>query len=112
MKAGGDPAEIAKKYGVEAYSSEESNTPETFGEPFSDYAKKLKNGECTPVLDIESCYAIMQMVKVNNEQIASEIREYYQADMKDQALEYKSLLNKIEPDNLLMKTVGSRAGCS
>lgn len=89
LKAGGDPAEIAKKYGVEAYSSEESNTPETFGEPFSDYAKKLKNGECTPVLDIESCYAIMQMVKVNNEQISSEIREYYQADMKAQALEDK-----------------------
>ena len=89
LKAGGEPAEIAKKYGVEAYSSEENNTPETFGEPFSEYAKKLKNGECTPVLDIESCYAIMQMVNTNNEQIANEIQEYYQADMKAQALEEK-----------------------
>ncbi len=91
LKAGGEPAEIAKKYGVEAYSGVENNTPDSFGEPFSDYAKKLKDGECTAVLDIESCYAVMQMVDSNNEKLADEIKEYYQADMKAEALEEKRI---------------------
>lgn len=87
LKEGTTAAEVAKKYDVELYSGEESNTPDSFGEPFSDYAKKLKDGECSPLIDIESCYAIIQMIEDNNKQLADQIREYYQADLEGDAVE-------------------------
>lgn len=86
LNEGVDATEVAKKYGVELYSGQESNTPDSFGEPFSDYAKKLKDGECSPLIDIASCYAIVQMVEDNNEQLADQIREYYQADLEGDAI--------------------------
>lgn len=89
LKEGADVAEVAKKYKVEKYSGEESNTPESFGEPFSEYATTLKEGEYSPLIEVESCYAIMKMMTVNNEKLADEIRKYYQSDLEGEALEEK-----------------------
>lgn len=86
LEEGADVVEVAEKYGVALYSGQESNTPDSFGEPFSDYAKKLKDGECSPLIDIASCYAIIQMIEDNNEELANQIREYYQVDLESDAV--------------------------
>lgn len=91
LKDGADIEEIAEKYGVAAYSSEESNMTSSFGEPFSQYAESLKAGEYSPVLDIESCYAIVKMITENNEVLAEQIMEYYKADVTEEMLQQKRL---------------------
>lgn len=72
---------VAEKYGVTAYSGEESNLSGSFGEPFSQYAESLKEGEYSPVLETESCYAILKMVTENNGDLAEQILGYYNADV-------------------------------
>lgn len=89
LQEGTDVGTVAKKYGVETYSAEESNIAESFGEPFSEYAKSLDEGECSPVLETESCYAIIRMMKENNEEIAKQIMSYYKADLEEEVLEEK-----------------------
>ncbi|MGN0153681.1 MAG: peptidyl-prolyl cis-trans isomerase [Lachnospiraceae bacterium] len=84
---GADIEDIAEKYGVSNVSGEESNLEESFGEPFSEYAGKLKEGEYSPVLDTASCYVILKMVKENNEEIAEQILEYYRSDLEKEAVE-------------------------
>ncbi|MCM1498912.1 MAG: hypothetical protein NC124_10660 [Clostridium sp.] len=87
---GADVQKTAEKYGVGEYSGEESNLADSFGEPFSQYANSLKEGECSPVLDIESAYAIIKMITVNNEELANQILEYYKSDLaKDKIAEEK-----------------------
>lgn len=87
---GADIEEVAEKYGVVAYSGEESNLSGSFGEPFSEYAESLKEGEYSPVLETESCYAILKMVTENNEELAEQILGYYNADVaKDKVEEEK-----------------------
>ena len=87
---GADIEEVAGKYGVAAYSGEESNLSGSFGEPFSQYAESLKKGEYSPVLETESCYAILKMVTENNEELAEQILGYYNADViKDKVEEEK-----------------------
>ena len=71
------------------YSGEESNTPESFGEPFTEYAQSLKDGECSPVLETESCYAILKMITVNDEEIADQIMQHYRAEMEEEAVTEK-----------------------
>lgn len=78
---GAEVEAVAEKYGVTAYSGEESNLSGSFGEPFSEYAKTLKEGEYSPVLETESCYAILKMVTANNEELAEQILSYYNADV-------------------------------
>ena len=87
LKAGEDAAEVAKKYEVELYSGEESNLAESFEEPFSEYVQSLKENECSPVIETESYYGIVQMLKENNEEVAGQILEYYKADLKEEAIE-------------------------
>lgn len=87
LQDGADVVEVAKKYGVDSYSGEESNTPDSFGEPFSDCVKQLKQGEYSSVIDIQSAYAIVKMIEKNNEKLASEIREHYQTDLEKEAIE-------------------------
>lgn len=72
---------VADKYGVTAYSGEESNLSGSFGEPFSQYAESLKDGEYSPVLETESCYAILKMITANNAELAEQIMSYYKADV-------------------------------
>ncbi|MDD6069986.1 MAG: peptidyl-prolyl cis-trans isomerase [Clostridiales bacterium] len=87
LKSGADIEELAKKYGIESFSGEESNTPESFGEPFSDYAKTLKEGEVSPVLDISSCYVVLKMMNPNNKEMAEQIRGYYRNDLAQKTIE-------------------------
>lgn len=84
---GAEIEEVAEKYGVAAYSGEESNLSGSFGEPFSEYVESLKEGEYSPVLDIESCYAILKMVTENNEELAEQILSYYNADVAKDKIE-------------------------
>lgn len=84
---GADIEEVAKKYGVEEYSGEESNMAESFGEPFSEYAATLKKDEISPVLDTDSCYAVVKMVEENNEEFAEQILSYYRQDVEKEKLE-------------------------
>lgn len=79
--------EVAKEYGVDMVSGEESNLTGSFGEPFDQYAQTLKEGECSPVLDIETAYAIVQMKNENNPDVVDEILSYYKADKKQEVLE-------------------------
>ena len=84
---GAEIEEVAKKYGVAAYSGEESNLSGSFGEPFSEYAESLKEGEYSPVLDMESCYAILKMVTENNAELAEQILGYYNSDVAKDKIE-------------------------
>lgn len=87
LQEGADIEEIAKKYEVDAYSGEQKNTPESFGETFSEYANKLEKGEYSPVLDTASCYAVLKMIEPNNEEMAKQIEGYYRTDMEKQVIE-------------------------
>ncbi len=84
--SGTDIEEVAEQYGVKEVSGEESNLADSFGEPFSDYAKKLKEGEYSPILETENGYAILKMIQVNNKEMASQILEYYKADLEKDAI--------------------------
>lgn len=81
--------EIAEKYGVSAYSGEESNLTGSFGAPFSEYAESLKENEYSPVIETESCYAILKMVEVNNQELADQIMSYYKADLEKEKITEK-----------------------
>lgn len=83
---GADIEETAKKYGVEAVSEEESNLADSFGEPFCEYTKTLKENEYSPVLETESCYAIIKMLQFNNEELANQILQYYRLDLEEEAI--------------------------
>lgn len=82
LVAGAKVEDVAEKYGVAAFSSEESNLADSFGEPFSQYAKSLRENEYSPVIDIESCYAIIKMINVNNKELADQILSHYKADLE------------------------------
>ena len=104
LREGADIEEIAEEYGVAIYSGEQSNTPESFGEPFGQYAESLKDGEYSPVLETESCYAIVKMVNENNEEIASQLTEFYKSDVRKEFLQkqkenwYEELKVDSEPE--------------
>lgn len=87
LKDGAEPATVAEKYGVEGYSGEESNISTSFDEVFTKYTTTLKAGECSPVIELESCYAIVKMIEENNEELAEQIMEHYVEDVKEEALE-------------------------
>lgn len=84
---GADIENVAKKYGVELVSGEESNLVGSFGEPFDQYAETLKKGELSPVFEIESCYAIIQMVEENNKALADQITAHYREDREQEEIE-------------------------
>lgn len=87
LKDGAEIEEVAEKYGVAAYSGEESNLTGSFGDPFFKYAESLKEGEYSPVLETESCYVILKMVNANNEELAEQILSYYNADVAKEKIE-------------------------
>lgn len=87
LKAEKDPDEVAEKYGVSLVSGQESNLVGSFGEPFDGYISSLKEGECTSVIDIESCYFIIKMLDENNEDFAEQILSYYRKDKEKEAVE-------------------------
>lgn len=87
LQDGADPEVVAEKYGVAAYSAEESNLTGSFEEPFNQYAESLKSGECSSVIEIASCYAIVKMIEENNAELAEQIMGYYQADLEKEALQ-------------------------
>ncbi|MBE5941759.1 MAG: hypothetical protein E7264_04360 [Lachnospiraceae bacterium] len=89
LKDGAEIEAIAKEYGVEAFSSEERNLAKSFGEPFSKYTTTLKTGEYSPVLETESCYAILKMVEENNQELADQIISHYRADKEKELLQEK-----------------------
>lgn len=84
---GADIEEVAKKYGVEAFSGEESNLEDSFGDKFNSYAKTLKAGEYSPVIDADSSFVIIKMVEENNQALADQILSYYKADVEKEAVE-------------------------
>lgn len=81
--------DVANQYGVSAFSGEESNLAESFGTPFSEYAQSLKENEYSPVLETESCYAILKMIEVNNQDLADQIMSYYKADLEKEKITEK-----------------------
>lgn len=86
LKDGAAIEAVAKKYGVDLVSGEESNLVGSFGEPFDRYAGSLKKGELSPVLEIESCFAILQMVEENNEALAEQITSHYREEKEKEEL--------------------------
>lgn len=96
--------EVAEKYGVFELSGEESNVPDSFGEPFSEHVKKLEEGEISEVIEASSCYAIIKMLKKNDERFADQITKYYESDLKKEAIDewrpkwYKEMNVKDEPE--------------
>lgn len=87
LQDGEDIEALAKEYGVDKVSGEQSNMDESFGDSFTEYAKNLKEGEYSPVIDIASCYAIVKMVKENNEELADQVMERYRSDLEKDALQ-------------------------
>lgn len=83
---GAEIEEVAEKYDVAAFSGEESNLAESFGEPFNEYAASLKENEYSPVIETESCYAILKMITVNNQELADQIMSYYKADVEEEKI--------------------------
>ncbi len=86
LKDGAQIEAIAKEYGVEAFSSTESNLAKSYGEPFSKYTTTLKKDEYSPVIETESCYAILKMVEENNKELADQIINHYRSDMEKELL--------------------------
>lgn len=89
LKDGADIEDLAKEYGIESVSGEQSNVEEGFGDDFKQYAASLKEGEFSPVIDLASCYAIVEMVKENDEEVAKQVMERYQSDAEKEALQDK-----------------------
>lgn len=104
LSDGAQIEELAEKYGVSAYSGEESNLTGSFGEPFSQYVESLKENEYSPVIETESCYVILKMVEVNNQDLADQIMSYYKADLEEEKIAekkvewYKEIGVSEEPD--------------
>lgn len=86
---GKDAEEVAKQYGVEIYSGEQSNLTGSFEEPIDEYAVSLHEGECSPVLELSSCFLIVDMLEENDAEKAEEILSYYEADQKKERIEEK-----------------------
>lgn len=86
LQDGEDITELAKEYGVDTVSGEQSNMEESFGDAFTEEIKKLKEGDVSPVIDISSCYAILKMVKENNEELAAQVMDRYRSDKEKDAL--------------------------
>lgn len=86
LQDGADIEEVAKEYGVDLVSGQESNLVGSFGDPFDEYAGTLKEGELSPVLEIESCYAIIQMVEENNEDLAQQITSHYREEKEKEEM--------------------------
>lgn len=91
LKAGEKEADVAKEYGVELISGEESDLVGNFGEPFDEYADTLKKDEISPVLDTLSCYAIVKMIKENDEAFTEQITRQYRKEELKSALDEKVL---------------------
>lgn len=89
LEAGEEPDEVAKRYGVDVYSGEAGNLSGSFEEPFLEYARSLKEGECSPVIDMSSCYVILKMMQENDEETAEQILGYYRLDLEQEAIEEK-----------------------
>lgn len=89
---GADVDEVAKKYGVDSYSGQQSNLISNFDEPFSKYAKELSEGEYSSVFEIESCYGIVKMIDSDNEEIAEQIMDTYKNDQRQEELRKKKNL--------------------
>ena len=87
--AGEDIAEIAKEYQVDAYSGEESNLTDNFEEPFDQYVDTLKEGECSPIIELSSCYLIVKIMEWNNEEAVNQILDYYKNDLEKDAVTQK-----------------------
>lgn len=86
LQDGEDITELAKEYGVDNVSGEQSNMETSFGDAFTDEIKELKEGQVSPVIDISSCYAILKMVKENNEELAAQVMDRYRSDKEKDAL--------------------------
>ncbi len=91
LQAGADVEEVAEKYKVATYSAQESNMAESFGEPFNQYTTSLKEGECSPVIETESTFAIVKMIDEDNEDISKQIMERYKNDLKEDLLKEKRI---------------------
>lgn len=89
LNAGADIYEVARKYGVENFSDEQSNMSDNFDEPFISYAKKLKEGELSSVIDTPSCYVILKMMKENDEEIQNQLIEQYRTELGKETIEQK-----------------------
>ncbi len=89
LKDGADIEELAKEYGIENVSGKQSNMAESFGDDFTQYAKTLKKGEYSPVIDIASCYAIVEMIEEDNKELSEQVMEHYRLDMAEDALKEK-----------------------
>lgn len=87
LQDGEDAVAVARKFNVELYSGEESNLADSFEEPFVQYTATLKKDECSPVMETESCYAIIKMIKEDNKEIAQQIMGYYKEDMIKEAIQ-------------------------
>ena len=83
---GKDAEEVARQYGVEAYSSEQSNLAGSFEESINGYAESLHEGECSPVLELSSCFLIVDMLEENDAEKAEEILNYYRSDQEKEII--------------------------
>ncbi|MDO5155000.1 MAG: hypothetical protein Q4D51_03450 [Eubacteriales bacterium] len=89
LEAGEDAEELAKQYGVEAFSGEQSCLAGSFDEAFVTYAKQLKKGECSPVVETASCFGIAKMISEQDEEIEKQIYDTHRQELEKEKIAEK-----------------------
>lgn len=83
---GVEAEEVAKKYGIEVYSGEQKNLASSFDEAFVPYAKKLKEGECSPIVETASCFGIVKMISTQDEDAENQIYAVHEQEEKEEKI--------------------------
>lgn len=89
INGGADSKEIAKEYGVEAYSTESVGYEDKYTDELKTLLKDLKEGQCTEVQETETGYMTIVMLKVNDEDMKASYAYTLAADTLDK--EFKNL---------------------
>lgn len=89
LLAGEEAEAVAKQYGVEAFSGVQSSLVESFDEPICDWVKELKEGDCSEVKEISSCYAVIKLLSSHDEEKEEQVADDYRIDLENKKISEK-----------------------
>jgi parvulin-like peptidyl-prolyl isomerase len=87
LKAGGDAASLAQKYGVSNYYFERTGYVGSFTDSVNKAVENLKAGECSGVLEEELGYAVIHMKSDHDEELLKNYAYAVASDTVDSQFE-------------------------